>query len=92
MASQTGQRLDSNQEFVGQGLANIACGFFTGCPVTGSFGRSNLNLQAGAQSPLANVFIGLMVARCPALRGPRGLVHPEGRAGRSAAGDGLQPD
>ena len=61
IAGQTGQRLDSNQEFVGQGVANIACGFFSGCPVTGSFGRSSLNFQAGAKSPMANVFTGLMV-------------------------------
>ncbi len=61
LASQTGQRLDSNQEFIGQGMANIACGFFSGCPVTGSFGRSLLNLQAGATSPLANILIGLLV-------------------------------
>ncbi len=62
IASHTGQRLDSNQEFVGQGLANIASGLFSGCPVTGSFGRSMLNLQAGARTPMANVFTGLLVA------------------------------
>jgi sulfate permease, SulP family len=62
IASHTGQRLDSNQEFVGQGLANIAAGLFSGCPVTGSFGRSMLNLQSGARTPMANVFTGLLVA------------------------------
>lgn len=77
LASQTGQRLDSNQEFVGQGLANIACGFFTGCPVTGSFGRSNLNLQAGAQSPMANVFIGLMVIVALLFVGPAAALLPK---------------
>lgn len=77
MASQTGQRLDSNQEFVGQGLANIACGFFTGCPVTGSFGRSNLNLQAGARSPMANVFIGLMVLVALLFLGPAAAAIPK---------------
>ncbi len=77
MASQTGQRLDSNQEFVGQGLANIACGFFSGCPVTGSFGRSNLNLQAGAKSPMANVFIGLMVVVALLFVGPSASLLPK---------------
>ncbi len=76
MASQTGQRLDSNQEFVGQGMANIACGFFTGCPVTGSFGRSNLNLQAGAKTPMANVFIGLMVIIALLFVGPAASLLP----------------
>lgn len=77
IASQTGQRLDSNQEFVGQGMANIACGFFTGCPVTGSFGRSNLNLQAGAKSPMANVFIGLMVFMALLFVGPAASAIPK---------------
>ncbi len=77
MASQTGQRLDSNQEFVGQGLANIACAFFTGCPVTGSFGRSNLNLQAGAKSPMANVFIGMMVLIALLFVGPAASLLPK---------------
>ncbi len=77
LASQTGQRLDSNQEFVGQGLANIACAFFTGCPVTGSFGRSNLNLQAGAQSPMANVFIGLLVVGALLFVGPAAALLPK---------------
>lgn len=77
LASQTGQRLDSNQEFVGQGVANIACGFFTGCPVTGSFGRSNLNLQAGARSPMANVFIGLMVIVALLFVGPAASLLPK---------------
>lgn len=62
LATQTGQRLDSNQEFVGQGLANIACGFFSGYTSAGSFGRSAVNLEAGARSPLAALFSGVLVA------------------------------
>ncbi len=58
-ASQTGQRLDSNQEFVGQGLANIACGFFSGYTCSGSFTRSAVNYEAGAQTALSSVFGGL---------------------------------
>jgi SulP family sulfate permease len=61
IASQTGQRLDSNQEFVGQGLANIACGFFSGYTCSGSFTRSAVNYQAGAKTPLSNVFCGVFV-------------------------------
>lgn len=61
ISSQTGQRLDSNQEFVGQGLANIATGFFSGYPCSGSFNRSSLNYEAGARTPLAGVFAGLFV-------------------------------
>jgi SulP family sulfate permease len=61
VATQSGQRLDSNQEFVGQGLANIACGFFSGHVCSGSFNRSALNYEAKARTPLAGVFSGLFV-------------------------------
>ena len=61
ISAQTGQRLDSNQEFVGQGLANVATGFFSGYPCSGSFNRSALNLESGARTPLASVFAGLVV-------------------------------
>ncbi len=61
IAAQTGQRLDSNQEFIGQGLANVAAGVFTGYPASGSFNRSALNLESGAQTPMASVFSGLVV-------------------------------
>lgn len=61
MASQTGQRLDSNQEFVGQGLANIVSGFFSGYAGNGSFSRSALNFASGAQTPLASTFSGIFV-------------------------------
>jgi SulP family sulfate permease len=61
IASQTGQRLDSNQEFIGQGLANMASGFFSGYPCSGSFTRSAVNYDAGAHSPLASAFSGLFV-------------------------------
>jgi len=61
IASQTGQRLDSNQEFVGQGLANIAAGFFSGYPCSGSFTRSAVNYKSGAQTSFASVFSGVFV-------------------------------
>ena len=61
IATQTGQRLDSNQEFVGQGVANIACGLFSGFPVTGSFARSAINFESGARTPFASLFAGILV-------------------------------
>ncbi|MCB8944181.1 MAG: STAS domain-containing protein [Ardenticatenaceae bacterium] len=61
IASQTGQRLDSNQEFVGQGLANIFCGFFSGYPVASSFSRAAVNLKAGAKTPIAAIFSSIFV-------------------------------
>jgi SulP family sulfate permease len=61
IADQTGQRLDSNQEFVGQGLANVAAGFFSGYPCSGSFTRSAVNFDAGGRTPLASLFSGVFV-------------------------------
>lgn len=55
IATQSGQRLDSNQEFVGQGLASIAVGFFSGYTCAGSFTRSAVNYKAGAKTPLASI-------------------------------------
>jgi len=58
LAVKAGQHLDGNQEFIGQGLSNIAGSFFSGYVATGSFNRSGLNFQAGAKTPLAAVFAG----------------------------------
>ncbi len=51
-----GQRIDGNQEFIGQGLSNVAGAFFSAYPSSGSFNRSGLNYEAGAKTPLAAVF------------------------------------
>ncbi|WP_319543069.1 SulP family inorganic anion transporter [uncultured Pseudodesulfovibrio sp.] len=61
MAAKTGQRLDPNQELIGQGLANMlgACG--KSYPASGSFSRSAVNLQAGAVTGMSSVFTSLMV-------------------------------
>jgi sulfate permease, SulP family len=59
IALKTQQRIDGNQEFVGQGLANLAGAFFSGYASSGSFNRSGLNHAAGAQTPLAAVFSAL---------------------------------
>jgi SulP family sulfate permease len=55
VAVRSGQRLDSDQEFIGQGLANIAGSFTSSYPSSGSFNRSGVNYTAGAQTPLAAV-------------------------------------
>jgi sulfate permease, SulP family len=58
----TGQRIDSNQEFIGQGISNVAGSFFSAFPSAGSFNRSGANYEAGAQTPLASVFSSLLLA------------------------------
>ncbi len=62
LALRTGQRIDGNQEFTGQGLANVAAGFFSGFPVGASANRSGPNLDAGAVTPLSAVFAGAFLA------------------------------
>ena len=48
MAAKTGQRVDPNQELIGQGIANICGSVGRSYPTSGSFSRSAVNLQAGA--------------------------------------------
>ncbi len=61
MSARTGQRLDPNQELIGQGLANIVGSIGNSYPTSGSFSRSAVNLQAGAVSGLSSVFTSLAV-------------------------------
>jgi SulP family sulfate permease len=61
IASQSGQRLDSNQEFIGQGMANFFGGIFSGYAASGSFTRSAINHDSNARSPMAAVFSGIFV-------------------------------
>lgn len=62
MAAKTGQKLDPNQELIGQGLANIIGAFGSSYAVSGSFSRSAVNLQANAVSGISSVVTSIMVA------------------------------
>ncbi|MEW5944788.1 MAG: SulP family inorganic anion transporter [bacterium] len=61
MAAKTGQRLDPNQELLGQGLANLVGSGFRSYAVSGSFSRSAVNLQAGAETGLSSVISSVCV-------------------------------
>jgi anti-anti-sigma factor len=61
MAAKTGQKLDPNQELIGQGLANIIGSIGSSYSVSGSFSRSAVNLQAGAVSGISSVITSVMV-------------------------------
>ena len=61
IAVKSGQRIDGNQEFIGQGLSNIAGAFTSAYPSSGSFNRSGVNFEAGARTPLAAVFSALLL-------------------------------
>jgi SulP family sulfate permease len=62
MAAKTGQRLDPNQELIGQGLANMVGSAAQSYAVSGSFSRSAVNIQAGAQTGLSSVISSAVVA------------------------------
>lgn len=62
MAAQTRQRLDADQELIGQGLGNLTAGMFQSYPVSGSFSRSAVNFDAGAVTGFSSVVTGLVVA------------------------------
>jgi MFS superfamily sulfate permease-like transporter len=55
IATTTRQRVDTNQELVGQGLANIAGSFFSAYAVSGSFSRSAVAARAGARTGLSAI-------------------------------------
>jgi sulfate permease, SulP family len=62
IAVRSEQRIDGNQEFIGQGLSNIIGSFFSSYAASGSFNRSGLNYEAGARTPLAAAFASLFLA------------------------------
>jgi len=61
MAAKTGQRLDPNQELIGQGIANIAGAIGKSYPTSGSFSRSAVNLNTGAVTGLSSVVSSMAV-------------------------------
>ncbi|MDH5633954.1 MAG: SulP family inorganic anion transporter [Gammaproteobacteria bacterium] len=61
MAARTRQRLDANQELVGQGIGNIVGSFFQSYATSGSFSRSAVNIGAGAKTGLSSVITSLVV-------------------------------
>jgi len=61
IAVRSGQPIEGNQEFIGQGLSNIIGSFFSAYVATGSFNRSGANYDSGARSPLAAALAGFLL-------------------------------
>src|SRR5438093_833722 len=57
----SGQRLDNNQEFIAQGLANITAAFFSGFPTSASANRCGINYDSGARTPMSAIFSALLL-------------------------------
>jgi len=61
IALQTHQKINGNQEFIGQGLSNLIASFFSSYAGSGSFTRSGVNHQAGAKTPMAAIFASVLL-------------------------------
>ncbi len=73
LAVRFGHPLDGDQEFIGQGLANLSAGLTSAMPCSGSFNRSAVNAAAGALTPFSGVvaafaLLGLLVFVAPLSR------------------------
>ena len=81
VALRSGQRIDANREFRGQGLSNIVGGFFSCYVSCGSLNRSLPNLEAGARTPLASVFSALLLLVLVAVSAPLLALIPMAAVG-----------
>ncbi|MGB5276774.1 MAG: SulP family inorganic anion transporter [Gammaproteobacteria bacterium] len=61
VATRSNQRIDANQEFIGQGISNIFGSFFSSYAGSGSFTRSGINFAAGAKTPLSAIFAAILL-------------------------------
>lgn len=61
VAAKSHQLIDSNQEFIGQGLSNMFGSFFSSYAGSGSFTRSGINYTAGAVTPMSAIFAALLL-------------------------------
>ncbi len=76
ISRQSGEHLDVNQELIGQGMANITAGLFSGYATSGSFTRSAVNFQTGARSQMSSVFCGLFILAGVLAFGPLAAFLP----------------
>ncbi|HLY96074.1 MAG TPA: SulP family inorganic anion transporter [Sideroxyarcus sp.] len=61
IAVKSEQRIDGNQEFIGQGFSNLVGSFFSSYASCGSFNRSGVNYAAGARTPMATVYASIFL-------------------------------
>lgn len=61
IATKSNQRIDANQEFIGQGLSNLTGSFFSSYAGSGSFTRSGVNYASGAKTPLSAIFAAIIL-------------------------------
>ncbi len=62
LAAKRRQKVDSNQELMALGAANLAAGVTGAYPITGGFSRSVVNFSAGANTGLASLITATLIA------------------------------
>lgn len=60
LAARAGGRINSNQEMLGMGAANLASAFVSGMPASGSLTRSVLSFTSGSKTAFSNIFSGIL--------------------------------
>lgn len=58
LASRSGHRVDSNQDMLSLGAANLACAYFSGMPASHSLTRSMAAFESGAVTPISAIVSG----------------------------------
>ncbi len=56
-----GEKHDSNQELIAQGIANIFCGLFGAAPVAGAVARASNSVKSGGRTPIAGIVHSIVV-------------------------------
>ena len=62
LARRKRQSINPDRELLGLGAANLGSGLTGGFAVAGGFSRSSVNIEAGANTPLAGVIAAVMIA------------------------------
>jgi SulP family sulfate permease len=76
IATRSGQRLDNDQEFIGQGLSNIVGSFASAYPASGSFNRSGINFVSGARTPVSAALSAPLLLAIAILAAPAAAYLP----------------
>jgi len=76
IAIRSGQRIDNNQELIGQGLANVAAAFFSGYPSSASVNRCGINYESGARTPVSAALSALFLVALLLVLAPVAALLP----------------
>ena len=74
----TDTRHDSNQELIGQGIANLLCPLVGGIAATGAIARTAANIRNGARTPVAAIIHALVLLAVVLFGRTTGQLHPAG--------------